>query len=266
MDESKQVLTQYLQEAHATETSLVRVLQSQIAMAPRGSYRSRLEGHLEETRNHALSLEAHIGDLGHGGPSLQGLFAFAESAAGQLLVLGKAPFDLLRGSGGEEKVLKSAKDACAAEALEIATYTALERLARELGDNVTAELAASIRGEEETMLEFLLRELPRLTTAVVRARVQGEPSYDIADTGAADAVREVGAAAKRAAGKAEGRARSAVLGDEPWAGYDEHTVEEIRQRLADADEDRLREVRSYERAHKNRTGVLSLTEREPAHT
>ena len=32
---------QYLNEAHATEPALTRVLQSQIAMTPRGSYRTR---------------------------------------------------------------------------------------------------------------------------------------------------------------------------------------------------------------------------------
>ena len=36
----QQKVVQYLNEAHATEQALVRVLQSQIAMTPRGSYRS----------------------------------------------------------------------------------------------------------------------------------------------------------------------------------------------------------------------------------
>lgn len=48
------------------------------------------------------------------------------------------PYRLVRGTGGEEKVLKNAKDACASEALEIATYTALERLAHFAGDERTA--------------------------------------------------------------------------------------------------------------------------------
>jgi ferritin-like metal-binding protein YciE len=68
---------------------------------------------------------------------------------GQALALGKTPFDLLRGSGGEEKVLKYAKVACASEALEIATYTAIERLASSVGDHETAQLAASILADEE---------------------------------------------------------------------------------------------------------------------
>jgi len=77
-----------------------------------------------------------------------------------VLALGKAPLDLIRGSGGEEKVLKNAKDTCATEAWEIATYTALERLARAAGDAETAELAMSIRGEEERMYDRVLREIP----------------------------------------------------------------------------------------------------------
>ena len=53
MSTSDQKVMQYLNEAHAIELALVRVLQSQIAMAPRGSYRDGLERHLDETRNHA---------------------------------------------------------------------------------------------------------------------------------------------------------------------------------------------------------------------
>jgi Domain of unknown function (DUF892) len=109
----------------------------------------------------------------------------------------------LRGSGGEEKVLKNAKDACAAEALEIATYTALVRLATAVGDDVTATLAASILAEEEKMLARVMREIPKLTDAVVRAEVKGKPSYDVTKTGAADAAKDAsrttGAAAKRTA-------------------------------------------------------------------
>jgi hypothetical protein len=49
--------------------------------------------------------------------------------------------------------------------------------------------------------------------------------------------------------------------DEPWEGYDALTVEEIRAQLGDDDE-RADAVRTYERAHKNRAGVMSAVERE----
>src|SRR5215207_4254211 len=156
--------------------ALVRVLQSQIAMTPRGTYRRGLETHLGETRDHAERVQARLAELGQGGNPLQFLGGIAESVAGQALAFAKTPLDLVRGSGGEEKVLKNAKDACATEALEIATYTSIERLARAVGDDTTAKLAASIRKDEEQMLERVLREIPQLTVA--------DGSYDVAETGA----------------------------------------------------------------------------------
>ena len=324
-----QKVVQYLNEAHATEMGLTRVLQSQIAMTPRGSYRNALESHLDETRRHADRVQTRLRELGQGGNPLAAGFGAVETVVGQVLALGKTPFDLVRGSGGEEKILKNAKDACASEALEIATYTALEQLARLAGDDRTAKLAASIRADEERMLARVLRELPRLTAAVVGAEIDGNSTYDITETGAADAAkataRTATAKVKRTARQArkvpgvaqvEGELKGAVAsaddlaiarydslsaeeivgrltelsqidlakvdayerkhenrttilsrisslrGNEPWPGYDELNVDAIRSALADADEDRTANVRRYERAHKNRAGVLTAAERE----
>ena len=119
-------------------------------------------------------------ELGEAGNPLTAAVSVVEGVVGQLLALCKTPFDLLRGSGGEEKVFKNAKDACATEALEIATYTAIERLATAVGDPETARLAASTGADEEKMLaKPVLREIPKLTDAVVRADVKGNPSYDL---------------------------------------------------------------------------------------
>ena len=336
MKKSQQKIVQYLNEAHASEQALTRVLQSQIAMTPRGSYRSGLETHLRETRDHAARVADRLEALGQGSNPLMAIVGAAESVVGQALAFGKTPFDLLRGSGGEEKVLKNAKDACATEALEIATYTALERMARSVGDDETAALAASILADEQKMLERIVREIPKLTEAVVRADVKGDPSYDVTTTGAADAVREAGAASMNAARKtstagkrnarqarkvpgvarAEGQIKGAMAsegdlaiarydaltadevtakltglsqidlakvdsyerknqnrttvlnrisslrGDEPWAGYDELTAAEVQAVLSEGDDERAGQVRSYERAHKNRAGVLKAAERE----
>jgi ferritin-like metal-binding protein YciE len=250
--EQKQKIAQYLDEARATEAGLVRVLQSQIAMTPRGSYRTALERHLGETRDHARRVEERLGQLGHGGSRLQAGVGTARTVFAQALAVGKIPLDLLRGSGVEEKTLKNAKDAASTEALEIATYTAIEQLARDAGDEETAKLAASIRAEEQRMLDQVLAEIPKLTDAVAA----GESSADIKTIGAADAAREAArkttAAAKR------------FRGSEPWPGYDEQTVDEIRSALAGADEEKARLVRDYERSHKQRSGVLEAAERELA--
>ncbi|MEA2362039.1 MAG: hypothetical protein QOD71_1184 [Thermoleophilaceae bacterium] len=332
----KQKIVQYLNEAHGSELALVRQLQAQIAMTPRGSYRDGLETHLHETRRHAERLERRLSELGHGNNPLQIGFGAVQSVIGQALALTKTPLDLVRGTGGEEKVLKNAKDSCAAEAQEIATYTALARLARTAGDATTERLAKSVLGDEQKMLDRLLREIPRLTDAVARAEFDGEGSYEVGETGAADAVREVSRTAKRTArrgageakrtarqarkvpgvARAEGAAKGAVasasdlaianydslsadevqdkLSDlsqvdlakvnayerknqnrstitsridslqaaEPWPGYDELGVDEVRAVLSEGDEARVKAVRSYERKHKNRAGVLQATERE----
>jgi len=249
MSQPTEKIVQYLDEAHASELGLVRVLQSQVAMTPRGSYRTALERHLRQTRDHAERLQARTRELGQGGNPLQAGIGIAEAVIAQALALGKTPLDLLRGSGGEEKVLKNAKDACATEALEIATYTAIERLATAVGDDATARLAASIRADEEEMLARVLEEIPKLTDAVVGAHVYGNGSYDIAATGAGEAV------------KAAGQTTS-----EPWAGYDELSVADIRATLAakNGNDELAAATRDYERAHKNRAGVLALVEGAPS--
>ncbi len=336
MDKAEQKIAQYLSEAHATEQALVTVLQSQIAMTPRGSYRDGLETHLHETRNHAVRVQRRVEELGQGSSPLQAGLGLVQSVVGQILALGKTPLDLFRGTGGEEKVLKNAKDACATEALEIATYTAIERLANSVGDRATQALAADIRADEQRMLDRILREIPKLTEAVVRSEIRGNPSYDISKTGAADAARSASESVKGAArdasssarrtarkarkvpgvAQAEGQLKGALAsegdlaitsygkltaaeiveklphlsqvdlakidsyerkndnrttilsrianlrGDEPWPGYDELSVDEIPTVLGEGDKNRVKRVRSYERTHKNRSGVIDAAERE----
>ena len=340
MSQSKQKVVQYLNEAHATEMGLIRVLQSQIATTPRGAYRTGLEKHLNETRDHAERVQQRLSELDFGNNPIQLAVGAAESAIGQVLAFAKTPIDLVRGNGGEEKVLKNAKDACSTEALEIATYTALERLARSVGDTTTADLAASILKDEQKQLDRVLGEIPKLAEAVVRSEIEGSPSYDATKTGAADAAREAGGQARKAARKgtaqtkrtarqarkvpgvaqAEGQVKGAVAsegdlaitgydkltadeivskltelsqvdlakvdsyerknqnrttilgkisalrGNEPWPGYDELSVAEIESVLGEGDDERARDVRSYERAHKNRAGVLKAAERDLAKT
>jgi len=335
---AQQKILQYLNEAHATEHALVRTLQAHIAVTPRGSYRSGLERHLGETKSQAERLERRMSELGVQRNIIQMGLGLVESIVGQALAISKTPVDLVRGFSGEEKLLKNAKDECATEALEIATYDALERLAQSVGDDETAKLAADIRGEEERMLANLRREIPKLVDAVVRAELEGDPSYDPSTTGAADLARavdnEVRTTAKKASGRAKQSARQArkvpgvaqaegevkgavadegdlpiasydsqnasditsrlgdlsqidlakvdayerknrnrksvldrvksLRGEEPYPGFDELNVEEVRQALAAADDERVEKVRDYERKHKNRQGVLDATQRELA--
>jgi len=55
-----------------------------------------------------------------------------------------------------------------------------------------------------------------------------------------------------------------LRGEEPWPGYDELTVAEIEAVLGEGDKRHAKAVAAYERAHKNRAGVLRSAERDTA--
>lgn len=252
-------LVQYLIEARAMEQALVRTLQAHVAVTPSGAYRSLLERHLRETRGHAERITRRLADLGRSPSLAETLYDAGQRLAGQAIALGKTPLDLLRGGSGEEKLLKNAKDEAASEALEIATYDAIERLATIAGDELTARLAADHRADEERMLAALREQLPGLTSAVVGAEVDGNPSFDVSTTGAAQA-------AERALRETRGDAEAAVDaltgdGGEPLPGYDRLNVDEVVRRLGRLSEAQLRLVESYERGTKRRRGVLEAVER-----
>jgi ferritin-like metal-binding protein YciE len=185
----RRLVIQCLHEARATEAALITTLTAHIAMTPAGSYRTLLERHLEETQAQAAAIQRRLDDLGESASLVQTATGAVQGLVGQVLALTKGPIDLLRGKGGEEKLLKNAKDECATEALEIATYDALEALASAVGDAQTARLAARHRTQEERMLAELRRHLPTLTFATVLALAGGQPTYDLADTPAGEAVR-----------------------------------------------------------------------------
>lgn len=267
-------IVQYLHEARAMELALVRTLQAHVAMTPTGPYRTALDDHLRETERHADAVARRLRELDER-PSIAAVgVGIAQRLAGQLLSLGKAPLDMVRGGSPEEKLLKNAKDECATEALEIATYDALEQLARQAGDDATAQLAADHRADEERMLAALREQLPQLTAAVVGAEVRGESTYDANRTGAAQTLRST----RRAAGE---RAQDTVRGARratgtlsrtqereehrsPLPDYDELSVEDVTGRLSDLTPAQMRHVATYERAHKRRRGVLDAVERQSA--
>ena len=318
----------------------MRQLQAQVAMTPSGQYRDGLETHLDETRRHASRVERRLGELGQGSNPLQVGLGLVQSVIGQALALTKTPVDLVRGSGGEEKVLKNAKDAVRRRRWRSPPTPRWPGSRAPPATPRPSGSPTSVLGDEQRMLDRLLREIPRLTDAVASAEFDGDGSYDVSETGAADTLREVGGTAKRTARRGAGQAkrtarqarkvpgvaraegtvkgvvasesdlaiagydslsvdeiigklaelsqvdlakvnayerkhqnRSTVTGridslqaDEPWPGYDELGVDEVRAVLGEGDETRIKAVRSYERKHKNRAGVLQATERELANS
>lgn len=171
--DSKTLMLQYLDEAHATETALVTNLKAHIAMTSDGAYKTLLERHLTETEEQVENLARRRAELGEdGGRGVVSAGAgLVRDAIGQALVLTKGPLDAVRaGTSQAERMLKNAKDECATEALEIATYDHLEAAAEAVGDTETAKLARAHRSTEEKTLRALRREIPKLARAAMEQR------------------------------------------------------------------------------------------------
>jgi ferritin-like metal-binding protein YciE len=175
-------LIQYLNEAYGKERELETALQAHIAMTSRAPYKKRLQEHLRETKSHAKQVERRVKQLGgkaeavsavpQGAPDVvAGTASAVTSAASKAVAAAKGPLHAIRGTGDAEKMLKNAKTEYFNEFEEIATYTAIETLATEVGDRDTAKVARNIRREEERMARFLERLIPQLTKAVAREEI-----------------------------------------------------------------------------------------------
>jgi rubrerythrin len=93
------------------------------------------------------------------------------TVASRAVAAAKGPLHTIRGTGEQEKMLKNAKTEYSEEHEEIATYTAIEALAENVGDSDTAKLARAIRRDEERMAKFLDTELPRLVKDLVKDEI-----------------------------------------------------------------------------------------------
>jgi ferritin-like metal-binding protein YciE len=262
IEAGRRLVVHYLEEARALERSLVTNLKAHIAVTPPGNFRSRLETHLDETRSHAGNIGRRLDALSAHTSLVAVGMGLAQTFAGQAVVMAKGPIDLVRGQSGEERMLKNAKDDAAAEALEIATYDALEEAAKAVGDEETAKLATAIRRDEEKMLADLRKLIPELTRAAVKAQTTGESSYDVSRTPAAkraqSAAKTASKAARSAASTARRRApqRAGSGASPPIANYDDLNVDEVNRRVDRLSQADLKKVATYERNHKKRTGVL----------
>jgi ferritin-like metal-binding protein YciE len=175
LNERDMKLVRWLEEAHTKEAELEADLTAHIALTQKQAYKKRLQQHLKETRDHKRQVAARIKTLG--GPTGQGLVSATSSAVGE--VAGKT-VAAVKGQVGAARAmlteqaethLRNAQEELREEHVEIAIYTRLEVFATEVGDRETAQLARSIRRDEERMAKFLQAELGRLVKDIVRAEI-----------------------------------------------------------------------------------------------
>jgi ferritin-like metal-binding protein YciE len=150
-------LVKHIDEAHAMEQNVLRMLDAMIATTDDPQVIDKFEHHKEQTQQHAERMRKRL--EAHGAtPSL------VRQAGGILQALAKLPLDVVRG----EKAGRNARDGYATEHLEIASYELLKRIARRAGDEETAVAADEIIAEEREMADFIAANWDLLAEASLR--------------------------------------------------------------------------------------------------
>jgi ferritin-like metal-binding protein YciE len=150
-------LVTHIDEAHALEQTVLRMIDGLIASADDPEIIDRLEHHKLETQQHESLMRGRL--EAHGAqPSL------VRQAAGMLEAFLKMPLDLVRG----ESTGRSARDAYTTEHLEIASYELLRRVAERAGDEETARACRDILEQERAMATFIEENWDRFAERSLR--------------------------------------------------------------------------------------------------
>lgn len=137
-------LIRHIDEAHALEQTVTRMLDGLTHSTDDQELVDRLEQHKRETQRHESLMRGRL--EAHGAqPSM------VRQAAGMLEAYLKMPLDLLRGDGTG----RGARDVYVTEQLEIASYELLRRVAERAGDEETARACRDILDEERAMAAFV---------------------------------------------------------------------------------------------------------------
>jgi ferritin-like metal-binding protein YciE len=150
-------LIKHLDEAHAMEQNVLRMLDAMISTTDDPEILQELEHHKIETEGHAMRMRARL--EAHGAqPST------VKQAAGILTALAKMPLDMVRG----EKAGRNARDGYATEHLEIASYELLKRVAQRASDEETVSDCDLIIEQERAMAETIAANWDKFTELSLR--------------------------------------------------------------------------------------------------
>jgi ferritin-like metal-binding protein YciE len=137
-------LIKHIDEAHAMEQNVLRMLDGMISTTDDPEVLQELEHHKMETEGHAARMKARL--EAHGAtPST------VKQIGGIVGALAKMPLDLVRG----EKAGRNARDGYATEHMEIASYELLKRIAKQAGDEETANACDEILAQERAMADTI---------------------------------------------------------------------------------------------------------------
>jgi ferritin-like metal-binding protein YciE len=150
-------LVKHIDEAHAMEQNVLRMLDAMISTTDDAEILRELEHHKVETEGHAEKMKARL--AAHGAtPSV------VKQAGGIIGAFAKVPLDLVRG----DKAGRNARDGYATEHLEIASYELLKRVARRAGDEETAAVCDEIIAQERAFAETIAANWDRFAELSLR--------------------------------------------------------------------------------------------------
>ena len=149
----KEQLVTWLNDAHAMERSLEKILEDHVKhAAPFPDVRDRLEEHLLATRRHAMRLAQAIQAMGGQVSQMRTVLA---NTMGRLEGMSTVLFK-------DERVKDLLAD-YAAEQFEVGCYTALIAAAEEFGETEVVELCRKNLHEDEAMADWLRDQIPVVT-------------------------------------------------------------------------------------------------------
>ena len=144
MDELKAQLIKHIDEAHAMEQNVLRMLDGMISTTDDPEILDALEHHKVQTEGHSDRMKARL-EAHDATPS------GVKQVGGILQAIAKMPLDMVR----SEKAGRNARDGFATEHMEIASYELLRRIAEKAGDEETARIAGEIISEEKEMAKTI---------------------------------------------------------------------------------------------------------------
>ncbi|HVU77679.1 MAG TPA: DUF892 family protein [Gaiellaceae bacterium] len=150
-------LVKHIDEAHAMEQNVLRMLDGMISTTDDPDILRELEHHKIETEGHSERMRKRL--EAHGAtPSM------VKQAGGILGALAKMPLDMIRG----EKAGRNARDGYATEHMEIASYELLKRIAERAGDLETVAACDEIIEQERMMAQTIAANWDRFAELSLR--------------------------------------------------------------------------------------------------
>jgi ferritin-like metal-binding protein YciE len=150
-------LVKHIDEAHAMEQNVLRMLDSMISTTDDPEILQELEHHKIETEGHAQRMKTRL--EAHGAtPST------VKQIGGIVGALAKLPLDVVRG----EKAGRNARDGYATEHMEIASYELLRRVAQRANDTETVAACDEIIEQERAMAETIAANWEKFTELSLR--------------------------------------------------------------------------------------------------